>query len=151
MFSGVPSPLNRMFAGNHWKLWFSDGFWVRQPLVTMVFDGCPPLVRGWNGQVPSNKSIVGQIKSVGLWSMWVGSYGYGHWSDHIGDYCSSNVKVDPKLAQKSIFPKHQVILTSCESQLLEKLDECLCSFPWPLHSRQRGRARWIISNCLAAM
>ena len=75
------------------------GFWVRQPLVTMVFDGCPPLVRGWNGQVPSNKSIVGQIKSVGLWSMWVGSYGYGHWSDHIGDYCSSNVKVDPKLSQ----------------------------------------------------
>ena len=55
-FSGVPSPLNGMVAGNHWKWWFSDGFWVRQPLVTMVFDGCPPLVRRWNGKVPSSKS-----------------------------------------------------------------------------------------------
>ena len=33
-----------------------DGFGVRQPLVTMVFDGCAPLVRRWNGYVPSLKS-----------------------------------------------------------------------------------------------
>ena len=33
-FSGVPSPLNGMVGGNHWKRWFSDGFWVRQLLVT---------------------------------------------------------------------------------------------------------------------
>ena len=32
------------------------GFGVRQPLVRMVFDGCAPLVRRWNGYVPSSKS-----------------------------------------------------------------------------------------------
>ena len=46
-----------MVEGNHWDQWFSDGFGVRQPLVTMVFDGCAPLVRQWNGYVPSLKSI----------------------------------------------------------------------------------------------
>ena len=45
-----------MVEGNHWDQWFSDGFGVRQPLVTMVFDGCAPLVRRWNGYVPSSKS-----------------------------------------------------------------------------------------------
>ena len=53
----MPSPLNGMVEGNHWDKWFSDGFGVRQPLVTMVFDGCAPLVRRWNGYVPSSKSI----------------------------------------------------------------------------------------------
>ena len=52
----MPSPLNGMVEGNHWDKWFSDGFGVRQPLVTMVFDGCAPLVRRWNGYVPSSKS-----------------------------------------------------------------------------------------------
>ena len=56
-FSKLPSPLNGMVEGNHWDQWFSDGFGVRQPLVTMVFDGCAPLVRRWNGYVPSLKSI----------------------------------------------------------------------------------------------
>ena len=42
--------------GNHWDQLFSDGFGVRQPLLTMVFDGCAPLVRRWNGYVPSLKS-----------------------------------------------------------------------------------------------
>ena len=37
-------PLNGMVEGNHWDQWFSDGFGVRQPLVTLVFDGCAPLV-----------------------------------------------------------------------------------------------------------
>ena len=55
-FSKLPSPLNGMVEGNHWDQWFSDGFGVRQPLVTMVFDGCAPLVRRWNGYVPSLKS-----------------------------------------------------------------------------------------------
>ena len=45
-----------MVEGNHWDQWFSDGFGVRQPLVTMVFDGCAPLVQRWNGYVPSLKS-----------------------------------------------------------------------------------------------
>ncbi len=56
-FSMLPSPLNGMVEGNHWDQWFSDGFGVRQPLITMVFDGCAPLVRRWNGYVPSLKSI----------------------------------------------------------------------------------------------
>ena len=55
-FSKLPSPLNGMVEGNHWDQWFSDGFGIRQPLVTMVFDGCAPLVRRWNGYVPSSKS-----------------------------------------------------------------------------------------------
>ena len=55
-FSKLPSPLNGMVEGNHWDQWFSDGFGIRQPLVTMVFDGCAPLVRRWNGYVPSLKS-----------------------------------------------------------------------------------------------
>ena len=45
-----------MVECNHWDQWFSDGFGVRQPLATMVFDGCAPLVRRWNGYVPSLKS-----------------------------------------------------------------------------------------------
>ena len=52
----VPSPLNVMVEGNHWDQWFSNGFGARQPLVTMVFDGFAPLVRRWNGYVPSLKS-----------------------------------------------------------------------------------------------
>ena len=55
-FSKLPSPLNGMVEGNHWDQWFSDGFGVRQPLVRMVFDGCAPLVRRWNGYAPSLKS-----------------------------------------------------------------------------------------------
>ena len=57
-FSKLQSPLNGMVEGNHWDQWFSDGFQVRQPLVTMVFDGCAPSVRRWNGYVPSLKSNV---------------------------------------------------------------------------------------------
>ena len=56
-FSKLPSPLNGMVEGNHWDQWFSNGFGVRQPLVTMIFDGCAPLVRRWNGYVPSSKSM----------------------------------------------------------------------------------------------
>ena len=52
-----------MVEGNHWDQWFSDGFGVRQPLVTMVFAGCAPLVRQWNGHVPSSKSSnIAQVK-----------------------------------------------------------------------------------------
>ena len=55
-FSKLPPPLNGMVEGSHWDQWFSDGFGGGQPLVTMVFDGCAPLVRRWNGYVPSLKS-----------------------------------------------------------------------------------------------
>ena len=47
-----------MVECNHWDQWFSDGFGVRQPLVMMVFDGFAPLVRRWNGYVPSLKSTL---------------------------------------------------------------------------------------------
>ena len=60
-FLKLPSPLNGMVEGNHWDQWFSDGFGVRQPLVMMVFDGFAPLVRRWNGYVPSLKSNGGHI------------------------------------------------------------------------------------------
>ena len=32
------------------------GFDVRQPLVSLVHDGCPPLVKRWSGWLPSLKS-----------------------------------------------------------------------------------------------
>merc|ERR1712024_422291 len=57
-FLKLPSPLNGMVEGNHWDQWFFDGFGIRQPLVMMVFDGFAPLVRRWNGYVPSLKSTV---------------------------------------------------------------------------------------------
>ena len=52
----ITTPLKGMVEGNHWDQWFSDGFGVRQPLVTIVFDGCAPFVGRWNGYVPSSKS-----------------------------------------------------------------------------------------------
>ena len=64
-FSKLPSPLNGMVEGNHWDQRFSDGFGVRQPLVTMVFDGFAPLVRRWNGYVPSSKSR----RALKLWQL----------------------------------------------------------------------------------
>ena len=66
-FSKLPSPLNGMVEGNHCDQWFSDGFGVRQPLVTMVFDSCAPLIRRWNGYVPSSKSntwLSGEFKGI---------------------------------------------------------------------------------------
>ena len=57
-FSKAPSPLNGMVWDNHWIQWFFDGLRVRQPLESMVFDGCPPSVRRWNGYIPSLKSNV---------------------------------------------------------------------------------------------
>ena len=55
-FSKLPSRFNGIVDGNHWDQWFSDGFEVRQPSVTMVFNSCAPLVGRWNGYVPSSKS-----------------------------------------------------------------------------------------------
>ena len=55
-FSKAPSPLNGMVWGDHWVQWFFDGFGVTQPLISMVNDGCPPLVQRWNGYIPSLKS-----------------------------------------------------------------------------------------------
>ena len=55
-FSKAPSPLNGMVWDNHWVQWFFDGFGVTQLLVSMVYDGCPPLVQRWNGYIPSLKS-----------------------------------------------------------------------------------------------
>ena len=45
-----------MVRGNHWYQWFFDGFEVRRPLVSMVYNGFPPLVQRWNGCLPSLKS-----------------------------------------------------------------------------------------------
>ena len=64
-FSKLQSPLNGMVKGNHWDQWLSDGFQVRKPLVTMVFDGCAPSVRRWNGYVPSLKSNRQCLNSLG--------------------------------------------------------------------------------------
>ena len=49
-FWGTPSPLNVFWYSDHCQRWFFNGFWVAQPLVSMVFDGQGPLVKWWNGE-----------------------------------------------------------------------------------------------------
>ena len=41
---------------NHWCQWFFNGFSESQPLVTMVFDGCQPLVQQCDGNDTSFQS-----------------------------------------------------------------------------------------------
>ena len=65
-FSKAPSPLNGMVWDNHWVQWFFNGFGVTQPLVSMVYDGCPPLVQRWNGYIPSLMSTLDQRTSSSL-------------------------------------------------------------------------------------
>ena len=36
---------------NHWKRWFSDDFWVRRPLVTMVVHHCNGTTIEWLGTI----------------------------------------------------------------------------------------------------
>ena len=40
-----------------WDQWFFDGFSVSQPLVTMFFNGCQPLVQQCDGNDTSLRSI----------------------------------------------------------------------------------------------
>ena len=56
-------PLNVFWYSDHCQRWFFNGFWVAQPLASMVFDGQGPLVKLWNGFNGSNRSSA----SVGLW------------------------------------------------------------------------------------
>ena len=51
-----PSPLNVFWYSDHCQRWFFNGFWIAQPLVSMVFDGQGPLVKRWNGFNGSNRS-----------------------------------------------------------------------------------------------
>ena len=55
-FWRTPSPLNVFWYSGHCQRWFFNGFWVAQPLVSMVFDGQGPLVKRWNGFNGSNRS-----------------------------------------------------------------------------------------------
>ena len=55
-FWRTPSPLNVFWYSDHCQRWFFNGFWVVQPLVSMVFDGQGPLVKRWNGFNGSNRS-----------------------------------------------------------------------------------------------
>ena len=55
-FWRTPSPLNVFWYSDHCQRWFFNGFWVAQPLVSMVFDGQGPLVKRWNGFNGSNRS-----------------------------------------------------------------------------------------------
>ena len=55
-FWRTSSPLNVFWYSDHCQRWFFNGFWVAQPLVSMVFDGQGPLVKRWNGFNGSNRS-----------------------------------------------------------------------------------------------
>ena len=55
-FWRTPSPLNVFWYSDHCQRWFFNGFWVAQPLVSMVFDGEGPLIKRWNGFNESNRS-----------------------------------------------------------------------------------------------
>ena len=46
--------------GNNRDRWFSDGFWVPQPLCSMVFDGCPSSVKQWSA-MDHLSSLLGNI------------------------------------------------------------------------------------------
>ena len=47
-FNGFLGTLSKMVRGNFWDQCPINGFWVRQPLVSRVFSGCPQLVVRWN-------------------------------------------------------------------------------------------------------
>ena len=51
-----PLPLVEWYLLNHWDQWFFDGFSVSQPLVTMFFNGCQPLVQLCDGNDTSLRS-----------------------------------------------------------------------------------------------
>ena len=51
-----PLPLMEWYLLNHWDQWFFDGFSVSQPLVTMFFNGCQPLVQRCDGNDTSFRS-----------------------------------------------------------------------------------------------
>ena len=55
-FWRTPSPLNVFWYSGHCQRWFFNGFWVAQPLVSMVYNGQGPLVKRWNGSNGSNRS-----------------------------------------------------------------------------------------------
>ena len=55
-FLGSPLPLMEWYQLNHWCQWFFNGFSDSQPSVTMVFDGCQPLVQRCDGNDTSFRS-----------------------------------------------------------------------------------------------
>ena len=55
-FVGSPLPLMEWYQLNHWYQWFFNGFSDSQPSVTMVFDGCQPLVQRCDGNDTSLQS-----------------------------------------------------------------------------------------------
>ena len=61
------------FGRHHWMEWlgatiefmsFSNGFGVRQPLVSMDFDGYSPLVRRYNGYTFTNTVLVNMFNNM---------------------------------------------------------------------------------------
>ena len=56
--SVVPSPLNGMVGGNHWKRWISDDVLGQATIGNDGFQWLSTiaLVRRWNGEVPTLKS-----------------------------------------------------------------------------------------------
>ena len=55
-FLRSPLPLMEWYQLNHWYQWFFNGFSDSQPSVTMVFDGCQPLVQRCDGNDTSFQS-----------------------------------------------------------------------------------------------
>ena len=71
-----PLPLMEWYLLNHWDQWFFDGFSVSQPLATMVFNCCQPLVQRCDGNDTSFRSrwfwAVIKVKVLELtwWKLW---------------------------------------------------------------------------------
>ena len=53
-----PLPLMEWYLLNHWDQWFFDGFSVSQPLATMFFNCCQPLVQRCDGNDTSFRSTM---------------------------------------------------------------------------------------------
>ena len=72
--------LGPLTSGQQLRSWFFDSFGVRSPLVSMVYDGCPPLVQRWNGCLPSSKSNTCKMKKKTMWLVWLDFHGWSEFA-----------------------------------------------------------------------
>ena len=63
-----PLPLMEWYLLNYWDQWFFDGFSVSQPLATMLFNCCQPLVQRCDGNDTSFPSSLNKSSKYCWWS-----------------------------------------------------------------------------------
>ena len=83
---------------NHWDQWFFDGFSVSQPLVTMFFNGCQPLVQRCDGNDTSFRSIWHAFRLLHYYI-----YQYIDIDDDVSDVDAAGVDVDGEQKRRRYF------------------------------------------------